>query len=151
MLRIRLPKIAKAPHRLDPALMRHADRTENASHGRARGSCRVAGPRHGALPGPCPRRRAAGDTVQGALRRAAQHDEERPARSGQSGARFTQLEPVIRRTFDIPLMARLSVGFVLAHSDPRPSGRQVTWSFGRYISAIYADRFRTAMRDRSCR
>jgi hypothetical protein len=28
---------------------------------------------------------------------------------GQSG-RFTQLEPVIRRTFDIPLMARLSVG-----------------------------------------
>jgi len=28
---------------------------------------------------------------------------------GQSG-RFTQLEPVIRRTFDIPTMARLSVG-----------------------------------------
>ena len=28
---------------------------------------------------------------------------------GQSG-RFTQLEPVIRRTFDIPSMTRLSVG-----------------------------------------
>jgi len=28
---------------------------------------------------------------------------------GQSG-RFMQLEPVIRRTFDIPSMARLSVG-----------------------------------------
>jgi len=28
---------------------------------------------------------------------------------GQSG-RFTQLEPVIRRTFDIPSIARLSVG-----------------------------------------
>ena len=28
---------------------------------------------------------------------------------GQSG-RFTQLEPVIRRTFDVPSMARLSVG-----------------------------------------
>ena len=28
---------------------------------------------------------------------------------GQSG-RFAQLEPVIRRTFDIPSMARLSVG-----------------------------------------
>jgi phospholipid transport system substrate-binding protein len=28
---------------------------------------------------------------------------------GQSG-RFTQLEPVIRRTFDIPSMARLAVG-----------------------------------------
>jgi hypothetical protein len=28
---------------------------------------------------------------------------------GQSG-RFTQIEPVIRRTFDIPSMTRLSVG-----------------------------------------
>ena len=28
---------------------------------------------------------------------------------GQSG-RFTQLEPVIRRSFDLPTMARLSVG-----------------------------------------
>jgi len=58
---------------------------------------------------------------------------------GQSG-RFTQLEPVIRRTFDIPSMARLSVG-------PSWTGlseaqrQQVTESFGRYISAIYADRF----------
>jgi len=58
---------------------------------------------------------------------------------GPSG-RFTQLEPVIRRTFDIPTMARLSLG---------PSWRsltdgqrqQVIQSFGRYISAIYADRF----------
>ena len=58
---------------------------------------------------------------------------------GQSG-RFTQLEPVIRSTFDIPSMARLSVG---------PSWRtlteaqrqQVTESLGRYISAIYADCF----------
>src|ERR1700751_2108273 len=58
---------------------------------------------------------------------------------GQSG-RFMQLEPVIRRSFDIPAMARLSVG-------PSWSGlseaqrQQVTDSFGRYISAIYADRF----------
>jgi phospholipid transport system substrate-binding protein len=58
---------------------------------------------------------------------------------GQSG-RFTQLEPVIRRTFDIPAMARLSVGPSWANlSDAQ---RQlVTESVGRYISAIYADRF----------
>ena len=58
---------------------------------------------------------------------------------GQSG-RFTQLEPVIRRTFDIPAMARLSVG----PSWPtltEAQRQQVTESLGRYISAIYADRF----------
>jgi phospholipid transport system substrate-binding protein len=58
---------------------------------------------------------------------------------GQSG-RFTQLEPVIRRSFDIASMARLSVG-------PSWTGlteaqrQQMTESYGRYISAIYADRF----------
>jgi phospholipid transport system substrate-binding protein len=58
---------------------------------------------------------------------------------GQSG-RFTQLAPVIRRTFDIALLARLSIG-------PSWTGlneaqrQQATESFGRYISAIYADRF----------
>ena len=58
---------------------------------------------------------------------------------GQSG-RFTQLEPVILRTFDIPSMTRLSVG----PSWPtltEAQRQQVTESFGRYISAIYADRF----------
>jgi phospholipid transport system substrate-binding protein len=58
---------------------------------------------------------------------------------GQSG-RFTQLEPVIRRTFDIPAMARLSVGSSWA-SLSEVQRQQVTESFGRYISAIYADRF----------
>ena len=58
---------------------------------------------------------------------------------GQSG-RFTQIEPVIRRTFDIPSMTRLSVGASWAGlSDPQR--QQLTESFGRYISAIYADRF----------
>jgi phospholipid transport system substrate-binding protein len=58
---------------------------------------------------------------------------------GQSG-RFTQLEPVIRRTFDIPSMTRLSVGASWA-SLSEAERQQVTESFGRYISAIYADRF----------
>jgi phospholipid transport system substrate-binding protein len=58
---------------------------------------------------------------------------------GQSG-RFTQLEPVIRRSFDIPSMARLSVGPAWANLS-EVQRRQVIESFGRYISAIYADRF----------
>src|SRR5271168_2251955 len=58
---------------------------------------------------------------------------------GQSG-RFTQLDPVIRRSFDIPSMARLSVGPSWA-SLSEAQRQQVTESFGRYISAIYADRF----------
>jgi len=58
---------------------------------------------------------------------------------GESG-RFTQLAPVIRSSFDVALMARLSVG-------PSWTGlseaqrQEVTESYGRYISAIYADRF----------
>ena len=58
---------------------------------------------------------------------------------GQSG-RFTKLEPVIRRTFDIPSMARLSVGSSWG-ALTEAQRQQVTESFARYISAIYADRF----------
>jgi phospholipid transport system substrate-binding protein len=58
---------------------------------------------------------------------------------GQSG-RFTQLEPVIRRSFDIAAMARLAVGPSWA-SLTEAQREQVTESFGRYISAIYADCF----------
>jgi phospholipid transport system substrate-binding protein len=58
---------------------------------------------------------------------------------GQSG-RFTQIEPVIHRTFDIPSMTRLSVGASWA-SLSEAQRQQVIESFGRYISAIYADRF----------
>jgi phospholipid transport system substrate-binding protein len=58
---------------------------------------------------------------------------------GESG-RFVQLEPVVRRTFDIATMARLSVGssWVTMSEGQR---QQVIDGFGRYISAIYADRF----------
>jgi phospholipid transport system substrate-binding protein len=58
---------------------------------------------------------------------------------GGSG-RFAQLAPVIRSSFDVASMARLSVG-------PSWTGlseaqrQEVTESYGRYISAIYADRF----------
>jgi phospholipid transport system substrate-binding protein len=58
---------------------------------------------------------------------------------GQSG-RFTQLEPVIRRSFDLASMARLSVGASWAGLS-EAQRQQVTDSFARYIAAIYADRF----------
>jgi phospholipid transport system substrate-binding protein len=79
-----------------------------------------------------------GDTVQG-LYDALLSTMKNGRTLGQSG-RFTQLEPVIRRTFDIPSMARLSVGSSWA-TLTETQRQQVTKSFGRYISAIYADRF----------
>jgi len=81
---------------------------------------------------------SSGDTVQG-LYDALLNTMKNGRTLGQSG-RFAQLDPVIRRSFDIASMARLSVG-------PSWTGlteaqrQQVTESFGRYISAIYADRF----------
>ena len=58
---------------------------------------------------------------------------------GQSG-RYMQLAPVIRRSFDIATMARLAVGPSWAGLTD-PQRQQVSESFGRYMSAIYADRF----------
>ena len=79
-----------------------------------------------------------GDTVQG-LYDALLGTMKNGRILGQSG-RFTQLEPVIRRTFDIPSMTRLSVGASWAGLS-EAQRQQLTDSFGRYISAIYADRF----------
>src|SRR5438445_13754450 len=58
---------------------------------------------------------------------------------GQSG-RFTQLEPVSRRTFNIPSMARLSGGPswpTLTEAQRQP----VTSTLGPSIAALYAARF----------
>src|SRR6266436_3959873 len=79
-----------------------------------------------------------GDTVQG-LYDALLGTMKNGRTLGQSG-RFTQLEPVIRRSFDIASMARLAIGPSWA-SLAEAQRQQVTESFGRYISAIYADRF----------
>src|SRR6201987_4291233 len=80
-----------------------------------------------------------GDTVQG-LYDALLGTMKNGRILGQSG-RFTQLEPVIRRTFDIPSMTRLSVGVSYWSGLSEARRQQLTESFGRYISAIYADRF----------
>jgi phospholipid transport system substrate-binding protein len=79
-----------------------------------------------------------GDTVQG-LYDALLITMKNGRTLGQSG-RFAQLAPVIRRTFDVPTMARLSIGPSWATLTDAQR-QQMTESFGRYISAIYADRF----------
>jgi phospholipid transport system substrate-binding protein len=79
-----------------------------------------------------------GDTVQG-LYEALVSTMKNGRTLGPSG-RFAQLQPAIRRSFDIAAMARLSVGPAwTALSENQRT--QLTDSFGRYISAIYADRF----------
>src|SRR5689334_20843552 len=80
-----------------------------------------------------------GDTVQG-LYDALLGTMKNGRILGQSG-RFTQLEPVIRRTFDIASMTRLSVGSTWWAGLSEAQRRQLTESVGRYISAIYPDRF----------
>jgi phospholipid transport system substrate-binding protein len=79
-----------------------------------------------------------GETVQG-LYDALLSTMKNGRTLGLSG-RFTQLEPVIRRTFDISAMARLSVGASWT-ALTEAQHQQLTESFARYISAIYADRF----------
>ena len=79
-----------------------------------------------------------GETVQG-LYSALLSTMKNGRTLGQSG-RFMQLAPVIRSTFDVSTMARLSVGSSWAGLT-EAQRHQVTESFGRYISATYADRF----------
>jgi phospholipid transport system substrate-binding protein len=79
-----------------------------------------------------------GDTVQG-LYDALLNTMKNGRTLGQSG-RFAKLDPVIRRSFDIAEMARQSLGRSWAGLS-EAQRQQITESFGRYISATYADRF----------
>src|SRR5579872_7498510 len=54
--------------------------------------------------------------------------------------RYVQIEPTIRRVFDIPFMSRLAVGPEWA-SLTEVQRQQVSQAFERYITAIYAERF----------
>ena len=81
---------------------------------------------------------SSGETVQG-LYDALLNTMKNGRTLGQSG-RFARLAPVIRSTFDIASMVRLSVGPSWAGLT-EAQRLQVSESFGRYISAIYADRF----------
>lgn len=54
--------------------------------------------------------------------------------------RYDRLEPVVLRTFDVPFMARLSIGPSWSKLTPEQKRRAVT-AYGRYIAAVYATRF----------
>jgi phospholipid transport system substrate-binding protein len=58
---------------------------------------------------------------------------------GESG-RFEKLAPIIQRSFDVASMARLSVGPVWTGLSEKQR-QEMTESYARYISAVYADRF----------
>jgi phospholipid transport system substrate-binding protein len=54
--------------------------------------------------------------------------------------RYQKLEPVVRGTFDVPFMARLSIGPTWSRLTPEQKRRTVE-AYTRYIGAIYASRF----------
>ena len=81
---------------------------------------------------------SAGDTVQGLY--DALLNTMKNGRTLRRSGRFTQLAPVIRRSFDVALMARLSIGPSWAGLS-EAQRQQMTESFARYISATYVDRF----------
>ncbi|HTV90325.1 MAG TPA: ABC transporter substrate-binding protein [Stellaceae bacterium] len=54
--------------------------------------------------------------------------------------RYAQIEPVVRRVFDIPLMTKVAVG-PQWDALTEAQRQQVTDAFARYIAAIYAERF----------
>ncbi len=80
----------------------------------------------------------AGDTVQGLYDNLLATMKSGSVLGGSG--RYTQLAPVIRSSFDLPFMAQLAFGFGWARLTPAQQ-QQVIDSYGRYISAVYADRF----------
>jgi phospholipid transport system substrate-binding protein len=54
--------------------------------------------------------------------------------------RYQKLEPIVLRMFDVPYMARLSIGPTWARlaTDEK---RRVAQAYGRYLTALYATRF----------
>jgi len=63
----------------------------------------------------------------------------RGAALGAKG-RYQKLEPVVLGTFDVPFMARLSIGPSWAKLTTEDKRRAAT-AYGRYIAAVYATRF----------
>jgi phospholipid transport system substrate-binding protein len=54
--------------------------------------------------------------------------------------RYQKLEPVVFRTFDVPYMAKLSIGPGWNALTPEQK-KQASHAYGRYIAATYASRF----------
>jgi phospholipid transport system substrate-binding protein len=54
--------------------------------------------------------------------------------------RFEKLEPLIFGTFDVPFMARLTIGPLWYRLAPEQK-YQAAQAYGRYVTAVYANRF----------
>ena len=54
--------------------------------------------------------------------------------------RFQKLEPAVQHAFDLPFMARLSIGSAWTGLNPEQK-RRASQAYGRYATAIYASRF----------
>jgi phospholipid transport system substrate-binding protein len=54
--------------------------------------------------------------------------------------RYQKLEPIVLRMFDVPYMARLSIGPSWARLSPDQKHRAAQ-AYGRYLTALYATRF----------
>ena len=54
--------------------------------------------------------------------------------------RYQKLEPIVFKTFDVPYMARLSIGPSWASLTPDQKKRAAR-AYGRYVAAVYATRF----------
>ncbi len=54
--------------------------------------------------------------------------------------RYQKLEPIVFNAFDVPYMARLSIGPSWANLTPDQK-KQAARAYGRYVAAIYATRF----------
>jgi len=64
---------------------------------------------------------------------------QRSASLGPKG-RYQKLQPVVLATFDVPFMARLSIGPSWRSLTPDQK-RRAAAAYGRYITAVYASRF----------
>jgi phospholipid transport system substrate-binding protein len=90
-------------------------------------------PPAGAVPGPGP-----SEVVQhlyGELLDTMQH----AAALGARG-RYQKLEPTILHTYDVPFMAKLTIGSTWAGLTPDKK-QQAARAYGRYITAVYASQF----------
>jgi phospholipid transport system substrate-binding protein len=54
--------------------------------------------------------------------------------------RYQKLEPIIFRTYDVPFMARLTIGTTWGGLTPEKK-QQAAKAYGRYITAVYASQF----------
>jgi phospholipid transport system substrate-binding protein len=86
-----------------------------------------------AVPGPGPSEIV--QNLYGELLDTMQH-----AQALGAKGRYQKLEPIIFRTYDVPFMAKLTIGSLWAGLTPDKK-QQAAKAYGRYITAVYASQF----------